>query len=99
MERIDEVKTTKVNVLHKPLRSHFIVAFWISLVVAFGLMITGFLMPPMGVIDGSVLTGAGIIFMWPTLACGAKAIEDGKTARFKTSHTTLTVGDGSDDKK
>lgn len=98
MEKIDEVTTTRVNVLHKPLRSHFIVAFWISLIVAFGLMITGFLMPPMGVIDGTVLTGAGIIFMWPTLALGAKAIEDGKTARFKTSHTTLTVGDDSNEK-
>lgn len=72
-------------------------AFWVSLIVAFGLIVTGFLMPPIGVIDGSVLTGAGIIFMWPTLALGAKAIEDGKTAKFKTSHTTLTVGDDSND--
>jgi hypothetical protein len=97
MKRIDEVETTSVNILRKPLRSHFVVAFWVSLIVAFGLIVTGFLMPPIGVIDGSVLTGAGIIFMWPTLALGAKAIEDGKTAKFKTSHTTLTVGDDSND--
>ena len=97
MKRIDEVETTSVNILRKPLRSHFVVAFWASLIVAFGLIVTGFLMPPIGVIDGSVLTGAGIIFMWPTLALGAKAIEDGKTAKFKTSHTTLTVGDDSND--
>ena len=99
MEKIDEVETTRENVLRKPLRKHFVVSFWISLVVAFALMITGFLMPPIGVIDGSVLTGAGIIFMWPTLAFGAKAVEDGKTARFKTSHTMLTVGDDSNNTK
>lgn len=98
MKTIDEVEMVKVNIINKPLRSHFVVAFWISLIVAFGLMITGFFMPPKGKIDGSVLTGAGIIFMWPTLACGAKAIEDGKTAKFKTSHTTLTVGGDNEEK-
>lgn len=35
--------------------------FWIAFVVSIGLIVGGFFAPPLGVIDGSVLTGAGIL--------------------------------------
>ncbi len=37
------------------------VVFWIAFIVSIGLIIGGFFTPPLGVIDGSVLTGAGIL--------------------------------------
>lgn len=96
MKKNDEVKKTD-EVINKPLKRHFITAFWITLVVALGLMITGFFMPPKGKIDGSVVTGAGVIFLWPALAFAAKAIDDGKTAKFKTNVASLTVGNHNGD--
>lgn len=38
------------------------VAFEVCLVVAIGLIVGGFFVPPTGVIDGSVLTGVGELF-------------------------------------
>lgn len=37
------------------------VVFWIAFIVSIGLIIGGFFTPPLGVIDGSVLTGTGIL--------------------------------------
>ena len=36
-------------------------AFWIAFVVSICLMVGGFFAPPLGVIDGSVLTSTGIL--------------------------------------
>lgn len=74
-------------------RKTYIASFWVSLIIAIGLMVTGFFMPPKGKIDGSVLEGTGIIFLWPALAFGAKALEEGKTATFTHNNTQITVGE------
>lgn len=37
------------------------VIFWIAFIVSIGLIVGGFFVPPMGIIDGSVLTGTGIL--------------------------------------
>lgn len=37
------------------------VVFWIAFIVSIGLIVGGFFAPPLGVIDGSVLTGTGIL--------------------------------------
>lgn len=42
--------------------------FWICLVASIALMVAGFCVPPMGIIDGSVLTSVGILFGFATLA-------------------------------
>ena len=44
------------------------IPFWICLIVSIGLIIAGFCVPPMGIIDGSVLTAVGILFGFATLA-------------------------------
>lgn len=36
-------------------------AFWIAFIVSICLMVGGFFSPPLGVIDGSVLTSTGIL--------------------------------------
>ena len=70
----------------------YIAAFWISLVIAIGLLIGGFLTPPKGIIDGSVLEAAGILWLFPALAFGAKALEEGNTARIQKGDTTISIG-------
>lgn len=81
-------------------RNHYILAFFVSLAVSIGLLIGGYLAPPQGEIDGSILKAVGELFLWPTLAAGVKALEDNKQVKIKTAHTTLTVGkkeDGDDE--
>lgn len=68
------------------------IAFWTTLIVALCLMIGGFFVPPMGEINGSVLTAVGLLFLWPALAFGSKAIEDGHKAKITHGDTTIEVG-------
>ena len=42
--------------------------FWIFLIVSIGLIVAGFCVPAMGIIDGSVLTAVGILFGFASLA-------------------------------
>ena len=44
------------------------IPFWICLIVSISLIVAGFFVPPIGIIDGSVLTAVGILFGFATLA-------------------------------
>lgn len=74
-------------------RNHYLIAFWCTLAISIGLLIGGFFMPPQGEVDGSVLESVGLLFLWPALAFGNKALEEGKVARIQKGNTTITVGD------
>lgn len=75
---------------------HYLVAFYITLGVAIGLLITSFLLPPQGEINPSVLRGVAELCFWPALSFIAKALQEGKTARLQHGNTTVTVGDDDD---
>jgi hypothetical protein len=66
--------------------------FWICFTLCAGLVIAGFCVPPMGNIDGSVLTAVGEMFAFPTLWTVWHAIDKGIDARVKLGKTELTVG-------
>ena len=74
------------------LRNHYFVAFFSTLVVSVGLLITSFFLPPQGKIDPSVLQATAIIFCWPALAFAAKALDDNKKVKISTKVGTVTVG-------
>ena len=44
------------------------IPFWICLIVSIGLIVAGFCVPPMGIIDGWVFTSVGILFGFASLA-------------------------------
>lgn len=50
-------------------------------------------MPPQGEIDGSLLEATGLLFLWPALSFGNKALEEGKVAKITRGNTVITVGD------
>lgn len=91
--RVDSKSNINIKLM---LHRQYIIAFWITLTISIGLMIGGFFVPPLGQIDGSILTAIGEIFLWPALAFGAKALSEGKKAKFKKGDTTLEVGETSD---
>ena len=57
----------------------------------FWLSVGGFFVPPMGVIDGSVLTAVGELLLFPTLLYGYRAIEMGLRVKFQRGETSVEV--------
>lgn len=75
------------------------IPFWICLVISIGLLVGGFFAPPMGIIDGSVLTAVGLLFAFGTLAQIPIIIEVAGYAKFTSGNTTIEISkeDGNDE--
>lgn len=67
------------------------ISFWVCLLVSLTLLILGFIVPPMGKIDGSVLTAVGEIFAFATLAVVADAIKEGFDTKIQHGNTTIEM--------
>lgn len=68
-------------------------AFWVCLICSIGLIVAGFLVPPTGEIDGSVLTAVGELFGFATLFVVYHAIEKGIDIKLQHGNTSVTAGD------
>lgn len=55
------------------------------------LIVAGFIVPPTGIIDGSVLTAVGEILLFPTLTYGYRAIELGLEVKFQKGETSIEI--------
>lgn len=69
------------------------VSFWVCLIAAIGLGVGGFFVPPMGVIDGSVLTLIGMLFGFAALGQIPIIIESAEYARISKGDTIIEVGE------
>lgn len=78
-EKADESRTFLMS------RITFAICFFVSV----GLIVGGFFVPPMGVIDGSCLTAVGELLLFPTLLYAYRAIELGLTVKF--NHGDMSV--------
>lgn len=63
--------------------------FYITLTVSLMLIVGGFLVPPLGIIDGSVLTAVGLLLMFATLAQVPNIIDAARNGK----NIKLTKGD------
>ena len=79
--RADEPRTFLLS------RITFCVCFFVSV----GLIVGGFFVPPMGVIDGSCLTAVGELLLFPTLLYGFRAVELGLTVKFQKGETSIEI--------
>ena len=79
-----------VNYLLK--NKYFIIAIIMAL-VAIGLVIAGFLVPPLGVIDGSVLTAVGEIVFLVTIFFVCDCVTKGKIAKIKKGDLEASISD------
>ena len=77
-------------------KNHYLVAFWVTLGLSIGLVVTGFFMPPEGEISPSVLKAVGLLFLWPALGFLTRALEMGKKARISKGDTHIVVGEEDD---
>lgn len=68
-------------------RLTFLVSFFVSV----GLIVGGFFTPPMGIIDGSLLTAIGELLLFPTLLYAFRALELGYKFKFRKGDTSIEV--------
>lgn len=66
-------------------------AFWICLLFSICLIVGSFFVPPMGVVDGSILASVGELFGFATLATVIEAIKKGSDVSVTHNNTTVTV--------
>lgn len=75
------------------------IIFWFCLITAIGLFVGGFFVPPMAVIDGSLLTAGGILFGFATVDMIPQIVKEAKVAKITTGNTSIEVhGKEKDDK-
>lgn len=68
-----------------------VATFILCLTTSIALVVGGFLVPPLGVIDGSVLKAVGELLVFPTIAYGFRAVEMGIDVRISKGDTTIEV--------
>ena len=89
-------KEKDINRCQKVFNRHYVIAFWVTLFFAVALLVTGFFIPPMAVIDGSILKAVGELMFWPAIAFGVKAVEDGRVAKFHFGQAAVHIGEDKD---
>ena len=67
------------------------IIFVVCLATSVMLIVGGFIVPPMGEIDGSVLTAVGELLLFPTIAYGARAIELGYDFKINKNDTNIEI--------
>lgn len=84
------------NVMRKEIKTDGTRTFWLSrftfvlsFFVSVGLIIGGFFTPPIGTIDGSVITAIGELLLFPTLLYAFRALELGY--KFKIQHGDTSI--------
>lgn len=65
--------------------------FYLTFTLSTLLIISGFLLPPPGVIDGSVLTAVGELLMFTVIARIPAAIKAGKSVKISKGDFTAEV--------
>lgn len=71
--------------------------FLICLLVSAGLIVTSFFIPPLAVVDGSVLACVGELFAFAALGEVGAAIERGHGATISHGNTTIEIKKEDDD--
>ena len=70
----------------------------VCFIISIGLIVAGFLLPPMGIIDGSVLTAVGELLLFPVVIYAFRAIELGLEVKIQKGDTSVEIhkDDGDD---
>lgn len=65
--------------------------FHINLIISIALIIGGFLCPPMGIIDGSVLTAVGLLLMFSVIEKIPEAIKAGRNIKLQRGDASVEI--------
>lgn len=65
--------------------------FYTSFILSIALIIGGFFCPPIGQIDGSVLTAVGLLIMFATVEKIPEAIKAGRSVKLTKGDSSIEV--------
>ena len=65
--------------------------FYVTLFISIALIAGGFIVPPTGEIDGSVLTAVGLLLMFAVVEKIPEAIAAGRSVKIQKGDTSLEV--------
>ena len=71
--------------------------FYACLILAACLLIGSFFCPPMGIIDGSVLTAVAELLGFASLGIVGKNLARGKDVTFQHGKTEITIGENNEE--
>ena len=70
--------------------------YYFNLAVSVLLIVGGFLVPPVGTIDGSVLTAVGMLLMFSVIEKLPAAIRAGKNIKLQKGDSSIEVSSAQD---
>ena len=65
--------------------------FYVNLVISILLIVGGCLVPPVGIIDGSVLTAVGLLLMFSVIEKIPEAIKAGKNIKVQKGDSSVEI--------
>ena len=65
--------------------------------MSLALLVAGFLLPPRGIIDNSVLKATGILLAFAALGVAGQNLANGKEVTFHKDDLNVTIGDNDDE--
>jgi len=86
-------KFARIKEAHKNIRKTTSIALWSFSIVAVSLQVASFIIPPMGVIDPSVLRAGSLIFTFAALFEFREAVVEGFGVSLTHGDTSVTVHD------
>ena len=66
-------------------------AFWVCLLFSIGLITTSFFIPPLSVVDGSIIACVGELFAFATLGTVIEAISKGSDVTISHNNTNISI--------
>lgn len=72
------------------------ISFTLCLLVSISLIVGGFLVPPTGVIDGSVLKAVGMLVLFAVIDMIPKILAAEKNIKISKGDMSIDVNDGND---
>lgn len=66
--------------------------FYVTFILSVLLIVGGFFCPPIGVIDGSVLTAVGLLLLFAVIEKMPQAIREGYSIKFQKGDLELEFG-------
>ncbi len=65
--------------------------FYITLTASLVLIVGGFFCPPIGVIDGSVLTAVGLLLLFPAIETLPEVVGKGKSIKLSKGDSSVEI--------
>jgi len=80
-----------VKAMSSNIKTSTSVAFWVCIIASIALFVGSFFVPPMGVIDGSVLKAVSLLFGFAAVAIFREAIHEGLGAKIRHNSTEIEI--------